>query len=211
VLDFVSEAALVEVEQVMQCDFGFDLANGDRSSEFTRRAVLDGGVVGGDASQHLFVSVVGCRFEDAEEVSDEAVAPLPALTRGPDHPELVCAASDRLFEIGGGVQNRIDVRVAIDPYRRKPERQRSGGDQKIFRELGGFNRTQNVFREVVDVECSEARAGANLFEVEAPLAKNFLRKGFSSKNDSARNTLSNCNQLTSTAAIGLKRRQLSAI
>ena len=70
VLDFVSEATLVEIEQVVQCDFGFYLANSDRSSEFTGCTALDSGVVGGDARQNLLVSVVGCGFEDAEEVSD---------------------------------------------------------------------------------------------------------------------------------------------
>src|SRR6185295_14689035 len=140
VLDFVSEAALVEIEQVVQCDFGFDLANGDCSSELTGSTAFDGGVVRGDASQHLFVGVVGGGFEDAEEVADEAVAPLTALTRGPDYPKLVGATPDRFLEIGGGVQNRIDVRVAVDPHWGKPERQRSSGDQKIFRQLGGFNR-----------------------------------------------------------------------
>src|SRR5690349_13386235 len=117
--------ALVEVEQVVQCDFGFYLANGDRSSEFARRSGLDGGIVGCDTSQYLFVSVVCGRFEDVEEVSDEAVMPLPALARGPDNPELVGATPDRFFEIGGGVQDRIDVRIAVYAHRRKPERQRS--------------------------------------------------------------------------------------
>src|SRR5215213_793193 len=175
-LDFVAEATLLEIEKVMQCDFGFYFANCDGSSELTRHTAFDGGVVGGDASQHLLVRVVSSRLENSEKVSDDAVAPLTALTRGPDHPKLVSAATDRLLEIRGGVQDCIDVRVAVDPHWRKPERQRPSRDEQVLGQLGSFTMTQTLFREVVDVECRGARAGANLLEVEPPLSKELFAK-----------------------------------
>jgi len=63
VLDFVSEAALVEVEQVVQCDF--DLISRTvivrPNSPGAPRAMA--AFVGVNAIQHLLVSVVSCRFE----------------------------------------------------------------------------------------------------------------------------------------------------
>src|SRR5438045_8042793 len=93
-IDGFTEASLAKVEEIVQRNFGFYLSHRDRSSKLTRRVAFDRRIIRSDSREHLFIRVIGRRFEDAKKVSDKTIAPASKLTRGPDHPDLISPAPD---------------------------------------------------------------------------------------------------------------------
>src|SRR5215212_11857524 len=121
-----------------------------------------------DAVQNSPVTPYGAGFDYLEIGGDEAGLPFILITDRPDDPELVGAATDRLFDVGIGDVNRINVRLSIDVRRRKPHRERDTSHQHVFRHVFGFDHLKLFTAEVEDVERPIEFARANLLPVQSP-------------------------------------------
>lgn len=70
------------------------------------------GVVVLDPRQHPLLAAVRRRCEDSEEVADEAVGPIAARARGPDHPNLIGTAADCLLKAEDAVWDNVPMTPA---------------------------------------------------------------------------------------------------
>ena len=149
----------------------------DRPAELPALALGDRRVAGFDAIEVALQMPVGGRLDDLEVGVDEAALPSRLAADGPDDPQLVGAAADRLHQVGIRQIDAVDVAIPLDRHGREPHRQRHAGDEEVLVHLLVLDHLGAGSCEVVDVEGAETLSAVDLLPVELPaLAQHLLAK-----------------------------------
>ena len=107
-------------------------------------------------------------LDDLEVGVDEAALPLRLAADGPNDPQLVGAAADRLHQVGIGQIDAVDIAVPVDRHGSKPHGQRHARHQQALVHLIVLDDAQLVFAEIVDIEGAETLGAIDLLPVELP-------------------------------------------
>src|SRR6266571_3077866 len=143
------------------------------SSELSRLAAGNGGIVGIDPTSYVVVSAVGCSFDYLEICRHKSWVPGAQPADGPDNPELVRPASDGFLEVGVGRIDGINVVVAIDDHWREPHWERYTGTETVLGHLTRIDHFQSMVAEVIHVEGCVQRGSADFVPIETPTCEDF--------------------------------------
>ena len=157
-----------QVDQIVHRNFGGEDLQLDMPSELPDAAGGLRRVVFLDPMAQTVEVAVRTGLDDLEIVRDEPIVPLALTTDGPDDPDFVGAAPQRLLQVRVGHIDRIDVCAAAEFDRRKPHWERDARAKHVLGDLRGRKNFQFVFAEVVDVEGRIHRRRGDLLKVEAP-------------------------------------------
>src|ERR1700730_11604118 len=106
----------------MYRNLSLDFLNSYHPAKLALFAAFQCGVVRCNPRQRAFIASDDSRFENAEEIANEAIEPFATLTCSPDYPKLVGSGPDRFVNVASSVKDCVDVGIPSDLDRRKPHR-----------------------------------------------------------------------------------------